>query len=67
MIIVQMFQVCCISRSNELKIDSQNENFKNLEGLEAWHQLMDLSQACSHYGAVAKNDPTSGVTHFTGG
>ena len=30
LIIVQMFPVCCISRSHRLKIDFRDENFKNL-------------------------------------
>ena len=67
--VYQMVLVHCISRSQRLNIDFQDENFKNLlvRNQKAWnldifmkHHLVDLNQNCSNYNLRLKMAPPQG-------
>ena len=45
--VVQMVPVCCISRSQELKIDFLTKNFKNLLVRNHWTDFHIILQKCS--------------------
>ena len=45
--VVQIVPVCCISRSQELKIDFLTKNFKNLLVINHWTDFNIILQKCS--------------------
>ena len=68
-----MVLVHCISRSQRLKKDFQDENLKIFLSetrmpralIFGTYHLVDLCQVCSNYTPGAKNGPTLGVKCFT--